>query len=300
MFLKIFLRSSLLFFVCFFPFFGTSAEDGSVMITPVVMDLKAYPREHLKKTIILTNEKNYKVNLYSLVNNISSVAGVQPFSAASVTDLPTSLVNWINFPRGVVELGIGENKRIDFEIEISPRAAPGVYHALVAFGEGATREEAQSDGRKFGLTINLEILDKVKERLEIRKFVPDKIIFRVIPATFSFSLANVGDKSLHPEGELRIYARSGAEIGTVTLDALKDIAPGDVYQSSVSFKNLKHYGRYKGILIFNYGEEKTIQDIIFFWFMPVRFMAVIFGGIMGLGTLITTLAYSRYGQKKKA
>lgn len=300
MFSKIFLSSSLLFFVYFFPFFGALAQNASITITPVVMDLKAYPREHLKKTIILTNEKNYKVNLYSLVHNISSIAGVQPFSAASITDAETSLANWINFSRGVVELGSGESKKMDFEIEISPRATPGVYHALVAFGEGATREEAQSDGRKFGFTVNLEILDKAKERLEIRKFVPDKVIFRVIPATFSFSLANVGDRSLHPEGELRIYARDGAEIGTVILDALKDVAPGDVYQSSISFKNLKHYGRYKGILIFNYGEEKSIQDIIFFWFMPVKFMAVIFGGIMGLGTLIITLAYSRYGQKKKA
>lgn len=300
MFSKMFLRSSLLFFVYFFPFFGALAQNASITITPVVMDLKAYPREHLKKTIILTNEKNYKVNLYSLVNNISSIAGVQPFSAASITDAETSLANWINFSRGVVELGSGESKKMDFEIEISPRATPGVYHALVAFSEGATREEAQSDGRKLGLTINLEILDKAKERLEIRKFVPDKVIFRSNPATFSFSLANVGDRSLHPEGELRIYARGGAEIGTVILDTLKDVAPGDVYQSSISFKNLKHYGRYKGILIFNYGEEKSIQDIVFFWFMPVKFMAVIFGGIMGLGTLITTLAYSRYGQKKKA
>lgn len=299
LFQKIFFKIIFIIFYLFFPFFAVKAEDASIMVTPVVMDLKAYPREHFKKTIILTNEKNYKINLYPLVNNISSIAGVQPFSAASVTDIETSLANWINFPRGVVELSSGESKNIDFEINIGPRATPGVYHALVAFGEGATREEAQSDGREFGLTINLEILDQAKERLEIRKFVPEKLVFRTTPATFSLSLANVGDRSLRPKGELRVYARNGAEVGAILLNELKDMAPGDTHTVALAFKELKHYGRYKAVVVINYGEETTIQDIVFFWFVPVKFVALVFGGIMGLGTLITTLAYSRYGQKKK-
>lgn len=298
LFQKIFL-GLFLFFVSFFLFFAAKAEDASMAVTPAVIDLKAHSREHLKESIMLTNEKNYKVNLYAFVNNISPIAGVQPFFAASAAELETSLANWINFPRGVTELSSGESRKIDFEIEVSPRAIPGTYHALIAFGEGATRVEAEKGGLNSGLTINLEVLDNAKELLEIRSFVPDKVFFGHAPATFIVSLKNAGNRAIRPEGELRIYARNGAEVGAVLLNELKDIAPGDTYESSLVFKDIKRYGRYKAILVLNYGQEKTSQDIVFFWLIPLRAAVFAFGAILSLGTLITVAVYSRYEQKQK-
>jgi len=197
---------------------------GSIIVSPFIIDRTAYPREQLKGFIILKTDANYKMNIYTFVNNFDPLLGRQEFLTLPDVDLSTSLANWININRGVIEAKPGKQEtKIDFEIDVNLTAKPGVYHALIAFAEGPSREDAQS--KLFSapyITINLEVLDDINEKLQLDKFVSDKFFFTRSPISFSYKISNVGNRALIPHGEIRIFNRSGMELGaTVANDQKK-------------------------------------------------------------------------------
>src|SRR5688572_7568545 len=112
---------TLLFALCALPLPSFAAQD--LTVTPVVIDERGKARDIINETISITNTSGHKLTLYPSVNDVRHADGAQAFEQASTADEASrSLSNWIELSRGVIELGPGEEKTVQFVIRISPSA----------------------------------------------------------------------------------------------------------------------------------------------------------------------------------
>ncbi len=294
------------------PFAHVQAETPLV-VTPAIMNEKAKAREILKASVTLENNLERKVVIYTFVNNIALYEGKQEFRDPSRADLSSSLANWIMFP-SASELLPGEKKKIDFDIEVNLRAKPGMYHARISFVEAPTRYDAEARAEGAPSTIvNLEVLEDIKEILELRRFVPAKTFFPRFPVSFTYELANIGNKPLTPRGEIRIYNRGGEEIGSIkineeseTLQANAEMSLASVWKGKddgaqenafLAFVSggLSAIGQYKAFLDLEYGSKQraTVQDTVFFWIFPWKEIFGIFGVISIILIVLATVLHRR-------
>lgn len=287
----------------FFTLFLT-ASAASFTAIPVVIDEKANKaRDILKESLILVNNSASRLNIYAFVNNIATQEGKQEFLDPSRADQSSSLANWILFPRGVIELLPREKKKVDFNIEVNLRAKAGMYHALISLAEASTRDDAEKKIAGVpSVTVNLEVLEDIKERLQLKSFISDKIFFSGFPVSFSYELENIGNRSAIPQGEIRIYDRRGREVTSIPInEKASTIVPAENLKlasnwsgpelnnpeakgrflaqvsSGIGFRGI---GKYKAILDLEYGAAgKTLQDTVFFWVIPWPHILVIFAAL---------------------
>ncbi len=309
------------------------ASAASLTVTPVVIDEKAKARDILKESLTLTNNTASKLNVYAFVNNIAIQEGKQEFLDPSRADQSSSLANWILFPRGAIELLPGEKKNIDFNIEVNLRAKAGMYHAMISLAEASTRDDAEKkivgassvsvNPNTYGISVgvNLEVLEDIRERLQLKSFISDKIFFSGFPVSFSYELENVGNRLVAPSGEIRIYDRRGREVASIPINDTRMntdenpslIATGENKkfasnwsgpEKSSSFSMLANvasalgvgggFGKYKAVLDLEYGAGgKTLQDTVFFWIIPWKQIAVIFVGFLIFAIALIVLLHKR-------
>ena len=297
--LKINLRLVLIVAGLFLVF--ANVQAGYLKVEPVIIDKKGNPREIFEETLILTNQANYKMNIYAAVYNLDARNGEREFSGPAQADLAKSLANWIEINRGVIQLLPGEKKSINFLIKVGPRAVPGIYHASIAFYEGSDRIEAEK--RMFGpeVLINVEIAEKNDEFLRLKKFSADKIIFLGFPASFVYELENSGIKPVKFNGELMIFNRRGEEAGFMPIGEINaekfsgQLAVSPHRKSGNSsgvLANLsefnKDFGRYKAILSLKSENGQLVQDTAFFWVISRPILA---GLILVIGAIAILAIY---------
>jgi len=268
-------------------------EAASLSVNPVIIDEKVKVRDILKESITLANDTDRKLNVYTFINNVAVKEG----------ETAPSLANWIEISRGVIELLPGEKKRIDFEIRVNLRAKPGIYHAIISFAEGPTRDEAENKLTGApSVAVNLEVIEDIKERLQLKKFIPDKIFFSGSAASFSYELENIGNQILAPSGEIRIYSRRGEEVAAI--DANQDNAaldPNTTKQFASIWQSAKGFGQYKALINLEYGAKNaTIYDTVSFWIIPWQKILIIFGGLALIITLITCFLHRKYERRESA
>jgi len=275
-----------------------SRADDSLLIAPAVLDRKAKARDILNETIVVANTTDHALHLYPVVDNVAAADGTRSFDDPSKTDLSTSLANWIFFTRGLIELQPGERRTLDLRIEVNLNAKPGMYHALISFPAGNTRPEAEAAARNApSLAVNLEVLDDAKEILQLNNFNADASFFFRSPAAFSYTLENIGNRPLAPEGSIIIYDGGGREIGTGALNPEGAIlGPGDKKTfSNIWRPDVFRFGRYKAYLDLHYGNTTArLQDTAFFWMVPWYVLLILLIFLTALGFFVANLVHRRY------
>lgn len=272
-------------------------------VSPVVIDEKAHARDILKETITLTNDTGSKLKVYATVNNIDAETGKQVFESISGAALADSLANWIEVSRGVMLLDPGQSIDVPVTINVNLNAKPGEYHASIGFGTGSTRKEAEEHLAALGesVAVNLEVVEDIKEHLQLGAFTGNKVFFSGPDVSFAYSLENTGNKDLMPTGEVRIYDRRGHEVGSVPANAENTmIKPSETGQLASVWDAGTRFGRYKAFLDLSYGDQSgTVNDTIFFWIIPWKIIAAVFViCILAIGGG-TYVLYSRYEEKHK-
>lgn len=274
----------------FTPFVSAHAQvtTQDISVIPVVIDEKAKVRDIIKQSITISNRSDHKMELYPSVNDINPDLGGQEFvSAQGSEDRQASLANWIELSRGVIELAPGEIKTIPFVIRVTANALPGTYHADVSFATGGTREEAEQKGKLASVAVNLEVQADVKEVMQLNKFTTDTIFFAGDDVLFNYQLENLGNQTLNPKGEIRIYNRKGEEVAAIDVNKDgKTITPDQVSQLASVWSAANGFGKYKAFLTVNYGSSQTasVQDTVFFWVIPWQQLLLMF--VVALGALI--------------
>jgi len=144
--------------------------------------------------------------------------------------------------------------------------------------------------------VNLEVLEDIKERLQLKKFIPDKVFFIGFPVSFSYDLENIGNRELTPTGEIRIYDRRGKEVGAVDVNYEGVVLGTETTEQLASiWESSGGFGQYKAILDLEYGSNQrgTLQDTVFFWVIPIPQILIVFGVLAALIIFLTLLWHRR-------
>lgn len=272
----------------------TITNDFSV--SPVVTNEKAKPRDIIKKELLVTNHTAQRIDLYITVENIDPTQGTQEFESPAVSDLSTSLANWVEITRGVIELSPGEVRKIPYLIHVNLTAKPGNYYARIQFQKGAKRAEAEESKEGSALMLNVEVVDDANERLQLGNFMSEDGVVFGNSVSFSYLLENVGNRLIEPRGSIRIFNRRGEEVGSVPLNAEGEgITPENKKQLAAVWGATGRFGKYKAFLDLEYGENQlaSVQDTVYFWVFPWKEIMVALGGVIVLAIVGTYIVHMR-------
>jgi len=261
---------------------GVFAADMSV--SPSVIDKEGKPRDIVKGEIILKNLTGRKISVFPDVKDFAKDAG------------PSSMTGWVELSRGVIEIDAGEARAVPYLLHINYDAKPGHYHAVLWFGTGSFRGEAEGHPeRSAEILMNVKVLDDAIERLQLATFIPDRQIFPTEEAQFSFGLQNTGNRLVAPGGNLRIFDRRGREIAVVPVNTdRKIISPEGKELLAAAWNAEGMFGRYKAVLDLEYGGQlKQITDTTFFWVLPWGKTLSLFTGMSVAIVVITILLHAR-------
>jgi hypothetical protein len=265
-------------------------------VTPVVANEKAKPRDIIKKELLVTNNTNERVDLYITVENVDPEQGAEEFQSAGTSDLSTSLANWVEITRGVIELTPGESRKIPYLIHVNLSAKPGSYYARIQFKQGPVRETAEKSIEGSELLLNIEVEDDANERLQLGNFISEKSVVLGDSVSFSYLLENVGNRLIEPRGSIRIFNRRGEEVGSVPLNAEgEEITPENKRQLATVWSASGRFGKYKAFLDLEYGENQlaSVQDTVYFWVFPWKEILVSLFGVVVLAVVGTYIVHMR-------
>ncbi len=263
---------------------GLPDQERGIVVSPAIIDEKASPGDILKYEIRIKNESAGpgKADIYAVVNDLNEESGSIEYEEVKDLRPEASIVRWIEFSRGVIELMPGEEKTEELQIDINSTAKPGKYFARIAFPSGSNRPKAEENllTKSFAqLLINIEIKENLIEKSQISAFVPLSTVFLTPPALFDIKLDNSGNSPVTPLGSVYIYDRRGREIAQIEANEnAESVAAGETWEKRIAWQEVKGIGKFKAKLELEYGEKdkRDLQDAVFFWYFPWQFLLALF------------------------
>lgn len=274
----------------------------SYSVTPLVIDVKAQPRDIIKKDITIKNTGTQPVTLYPTVNNISLKDGgdIQEFIQPVESDRSTSLSSWIEISRRGVDLQAGDSVTIPLVLRITPNPIPDTYHAFIGFGNGGNRDQAEAQvkrGQAPGTIITVNITDDKVSFLKLSRFIVSKFVTKPDNQAAVFTFNNPGDEVLVPTGEIILYDNKGKEVGSVPVnDERVSIQPGAEYTFTTRVPIDGMFGKYKAFLSVEYGttQRASLQDTSFFYIFPIKAMSIVLAALLVVVMVIAWFLHKRY------
>lgn len=272
----------------------TLAEGtADLSVSPVIISEKAKARDILKESIRLVNTSERSLSLYPSVIDVDPNEGGQGFDYADKSsERAASLANWIELSRGVIELGPGEEREVPFVIRINLNADPGMYYAALEFYQGPTRDRAEGAPPLATVDVTVEVQADIKEVLQLGSFFTDSIFLSGDDVLFNYQIENIGNQTLKPTGEIRIYDRTGAEVASIPVNSEgATFSPEQKAQLAAVWSAAEGFGKYKAFLNLDYGDTQraSLQDTVFFWIVPWKQLGVAF--VVGLLVVIFLVYY---------
>lgn len=272
-------------------------------VTPRVIDVEAQARDIIARTITITNNANYTSSIFPSVNEISLDAGgdIAEFKGPTMVDRPAAITSWLEVPRQEINIPAGGSYELPITIRMNPNTVPGEYHALIGFGSGRNRDEAEKlvvDGRAPGVVVTIRVADTAVERMDLRGFSIEKFVTSATNQAVSYTLTNPGDTTVVPQGEIIFYDSNGKEVGSIPANPEGvALTPGEEVELNATVPTKGLIGQYKGFLNVNYGSGQTaaVYDTAFFYILPWQKLLILFGLVLGFALLLTLYIHRRYG-----
>ncbi len=167
----------LIFFFSLLPNFSFAQVEGSLVLTPEVINEEAAPREMLEYALKFKNDSDRKINIYPILEDLKKETGVDRNNLQKRQYL---LTEWISIQRNSISIDSGAEISLPLEIDISYDAIPGDYYASIIFGIGSNIVEARESITKLNpprLLLNIKVDDQSIEKGAVLKYYPSKKIF---------------------------------------------------------------------------------------------------------------------------
>ncbi len=280
---------------------GAQEKEKKIEITPTVIDDKALASDILEYTLEIKNNTDRKVDLYAVVSDLTAEGGQKKFTGPDQANKTISLARWIRVSRGVIELMPGEKKELPLKIKVDLEAKSGLYHAVIAFGQGSNRPMAESQvhsGQAPQVLVNLEVGEQIVEKAQMKLFKTERSTYFQSPVKFIVNLNNSGNRTIDPVGGIYIYDRRGALIDEIKVTSGQfTVAPGQAKKFNLQWDSKNKTGKFKAKLELEYGQKdkRDLQDTVYFWFLPLGWL-LIFG--FGLFIFIILLVWFLFKKTK--
>ncbi len=301
------MRLFVLGFICFVSAFFITPEIAFakyIQVSPIVINKDLQARDIIREQVVLKNTSPAKLNVYTFVNNVTSgtEGGIEAFLDYQQSEKQKSLANWIEISRGVIELMPGEEKEIEFIIKVHHEATPGDYHALISFGTGTNRDEAEQRlTRESSVMVVGSVVKNTRELLQVKKFTAGNLFFSGTDAEFTYTLQNNGDEVIIPDGEILLYDRRGIEIGAMRVNGQgESILPGEEKEFVSTWSGEYSLGRHKAYLSAVYGaQKKNLTDTTYFFMLPWKQLLLLFTVLMFFTVYVMHVIHDKFFQKRK-
>lgn len=254
------------------------ADTDTVTVLPAVINGSGVPNDILNYSLTITNTSNVQENIFATVCELTA-SGTQVFANPSQDDRATLLAAWIGVSRGAILLQPGQSTTTPVEIQISPYAAAGDYHAVIAFVEGGTRDDAEQHLNGAPQTlIDMSVASGLTASLRIDAFSSVKSFYTGFPVVFTYIIENNGQVSSTPSGQMTFYDRSGHELGSIDANPENiPLAPGAKQSFTAPWQGQEGLGQYRAVLDLSYGGENSdLQDTALVWVLPWKKILVLF------------------------
>ncbi|HVN26512.1 MAG TPA: hypothetical protein VMT99_02560 [Candidatus Paceibacterota bacterium] len=266
-------------------------------VTPAVIDAHGLPHDISDYSLTVTNVTDHQVNVFASVYELTA-DGSQPFTDPSTSDRPALLADWISVTRGAMIFAPGESKTVPVEINVNPYATAGDYHAVIAFVEGSTRDEAEQHLTGAPQTlVNFTVASDAKEDLQLVQFGPEKRFSSGFPVVISYQIRNDGTVVTTPAGSVIFYDNIGHELGSVPANPSGvAIAPGDTKTFTARWDGGgSGMGEYKASLEATYGaRDAQLADTALVWVMPWQKLLALFAGLLALVIIVAVALHRSY------
>ncbi len=277
-------------------FTGVAAAQGSegLKVTPAIIEDKVNPGDVYRFTITVTNIAPTPKTFTLSAQDIKGLddAGLPIFAAEDEEPTAYALSSWITISEPSITLGAGESRTVPYSVRVPAQTSPGAHFGGVFFDSGTAKPTTTGSAvsMKVGTIINLRIAGDVVEEARLREFSTDKMIYSSPAASFNARVENLGNVLARPHGLIEITDMWGKQVGSVEVnEGGASVFPGSdrTYVSEWSHDGFA-FGRYQAVLALNYGDEskKTISATTSFWVLPLKMMALVLGGLLGIILLL--------------
>ena len=285
-------------------FYAPSSLQAAVnySVTPRVIDLSAEARDIIERKITITNNANYTSSIFPSVNEISLNEGgdITDFKGPTMVDRTSSITTWLEVARKEINIPKGESYELPVTIRMNPNTQPGEYHALIGFGSGRNRDEAEKlvrEGRAPGVVVTIRVEDTAVEHIDLKGFVVDKFITNEKNQAARYVLTNPGDTVVVPQGEIIFYDNNGKEVGSINANPEQiSLEPGQEIELKTQVPTDGLLGKYKAFLSVNYGTEQiaSVYDTEFFYVIPWKKLLFVFVILLLTAIILTIFLYKKY------
>jgi hypothetical protein len=278
-------------------FYAVGASAEGLKVSPSVIDEKAKARDILKYTVKLKNEKLNKIEVYAVLYDILP-DGSRLILGPSDLDKKNSITKWTSIKRGVIALEPGQEIEVPLQIDVDLTAVSGVYHSVIAFSEGSNKNLAEVNvDLATEILVNIEINDQIIEKAQIEKFNTKKNIFTKYPVAFDLQIKNNGNTTITPSGTILIYNRRDQQVGQVDVNSLATVLEKDTSKNfAIQWTNDSDgFGKFKAKLEVEYGtkNKRDLQDTVYFWVFPLKYLALFFVILFAFTFLLTYLLFKK-------
>jgi hypothetical protein len=268
------------------------AAQGSegLKVTPAIIEDKVTPGDVYRFSITVTNIAPTTKTFTLSAGDIKGLddAGNPVFAKDGEEPTAYALSSWITIPEPSITLGAGESRTVPYSVRVPTQTSPGAHFGGVFFDSGTAKPTTTGSAvsMKVGTIISLRIAGDVVEEARLREFSTDKMIYSSPVASFIARVENLGNVLTRPHGLVEITDMWGKKVGSVEVnEGGAPVFPGAdrSYLAEWQYDGFA-FGRYQAVLALNYGDEsrKTISATTSFWVLPLKTMALVVGGLLGI------------------
>jgi len=284
-----------------FQFASAQISGDGLTISPPILELETKPGETYNQIIKITNPTNNLIEVYPQVMNFraSGEGGEPAFYPATEEEANFSLAQWIKFNQSKVALTPEQVVEFNYSIEVPADAEAGGHYGVIFFATQPPKAEEDQSQISISSMIGSLILAKVPgtiiEKGFLESFKANRIYLK-LPATFQVRISNLGNVHFKYRGDITIKGMFGGESDKIQLNQARgNVLPDSIRKFEEKWNPQKIIsGRYTADLRVVYGEsEKTLDDQVVFWVLPLWFLLALGGLIISIIVLIIIIKKKR-------
>lgn len=271
-------------------FLTTQAQVSNFTVRPFLFNENLQPRDVVTREVALTNDTSRKLNIYATVNEITldTTGEIKEFISPVMTDRSLNATSWVEITRGRITLDPGESTTTPITFHVHSGAKPGDYNVFVGFVDTNKRfiaEETALRGDARGIPVQITIGENLNTALAITKFKVPRFIFKESRRDIDFRIANNGEVSEVPKGEIIFYNSRGEEVSSSLVNTeAEPVTPGEEMSYPNRVPIYETIGRFTASVNINYGKngqlslyESTEFFIIpWYWLLILVLLIIIF------------------------
>jgi hypothetical protein len=300
--------SFLLFFVVFTADNYANAQSVGIRISPTKTEETVNPGDVLNRFIKVKNESDAPKTLYAYLRDFKAEGENGSAKLISPGAEPGPyLSSWLDITSEGIEFNAGEEKTINFNINVPVSAGPGGYYGAVVFGtrppklQGGNEEKgaAMSIAQQTASLILIQVRGDVDESADIREFSTKKQFYSLpFNVEFLTRIEATGNVHIKPRGEIKITNMFGKDVASIVFnDKGSNILPKSIRRFEDAWSGKRGFGKYKASVILSFGTsaedggqgKQTLYQEIYFWILPWKIIIPVLLSLIFLIILISLL-----------